>query len=120
MEKAGSYFVAPVPESAVVNPAEMIATGDGVRGWNETYEDGVGLAIRRSRVLIDSDSDCGGLCSVCCRQGNLVCSSSGQAPVKKATASGVTRDARTRIERLPKRPLSCQHHLQQPRPTHCA
>ena len=50
MEKAGSYFVAPVPESAVVSPAEMIAMGDGVRGWNRTYEDGVGFISRTPDV----------------------------------------------------------------------
>ena len=40
------YFVEPVPESAVANPSEMVAMGDGVRGWNTTYEDGVGFISR--------------------------------------------------------------------------
>jgi prepilin-type processing-associated H-X9-DG protein len=46
MNKAEQVFVIPVPESAVVNPAEMIAMGDGARGWNEFYEDGVGFISR--------------------------------------------------------------------------
>jgi prepilin-type N-terminal cleavage/methylation domain-containing protein/prepilin-type processing-associated H-X9-DG protein len=48
MTKLGSYLIAPVSESAVLNPAEMIAMGDGVRGWNQTYEDGVGFISRTS------------------------------------------------------------------------
>jgi prepilin-type N-terminal cleavage/methylation domain-containing protein len=36
MNRAEELLVVPVPESAVVNPSEMIAIGDGVRGWNQT------------------------------------------------------------------------------------
>jgi prepilin-type processing-associated H-X9-DG protein/prepilin-type N-terminal cleavage/methylation domain-containing protein len=46
MNKAEQVFVIPVPESAVLNPSEMVAMGDGVRGWNQTYEDGVGFISR--------------------------------------------------------------------------
>jgi prepilin-type processing-associated H-X9-DG protein len=42
----GASFLSPVPESAVINPTEMIAMGDGVRGWETTYEDGVGFLSR--------------------------------------------------------------------------
>jgi prepilin-type N-terminal cleavage/methylation domain-containing protein/prepilin-type processing-associated H-X9-DG protein len=46
MFKLGTSFLSPVPESAVINPTEMIAMGDGVRGWETTYEDGVGFLSR--------------------------------------------------------------------------
>jgi prepilin-type N-terminal cleavage/methylation domain-containing protein/prepilin-type processing-associated H-X9-DG protein len=46
MIRIGERFFSPVPESAVINPAGMIAMGDGVRGWNQTYEDGVGFLSR--------------------------------------------------------------------------
>ena len=48
MVKVGQYLVSPVPESEVANPSGMIAMADGVRGWNNTYEDGMWLVARSS------------------------------------------------------------------------
>ena len=50
MAQFGKYLVVPVPEGAVVNPSGMIAMGDGVRGWNEVYEDGVAFIARTPDV----------------------------------------------------------------------
>jgi prepilin-type processing-associated H-X9-DG protein/prepilin-type N-terminal cleavage/methylation domain-containing protein len=39
----GSKLYNPVKESQVAAPSRMIAMGDGVKGWNNTYQDSAGL-----------------------------------------------------------------------------
>jgi prepilin-type processing-associated H-X9-DG protein/prepilin-type N-terminal cleavage/methylation domain-containing protein len=41
---AGSQSYNPVNESQIVAPSRMLAMGDGVTGWNNTYQDSAGLA----------------------------------------------------------------------------
>ena len=46
MTQTTNYLVGPVHESLVANPSGMIAMGDGVRGWDDTLEDGTGFISR--------------------------------------------------------------------------
>jgi prepilin-type processing-associated H-X9-DG protein len=50
MTPVGSYIVGPVAESSIAAPANLITMGDGVRGWDATYEDGVGIVARSSEA----------------------------------------------------------------------
>jgi prepilin-type N-terminal cleavage/methylation domain-containing protein/prepilin-type processing-associated H-X9-DG protein len=55
--QVGSYIIGPVPESAIANPSGLIAMGDGVRGWNKTYEDGVAFLARTPDAALYGGSE---------------------------------------------------------------
>jgi prepilin-type N-terminal cleavage/methylation domain-containing protein/prepilin-type processing-associated H-X9-DG protein len=57
MVRMGNYVISPVPESAVASPSRMIVLGDGVRGWNNIYEDGVGTLARTPDAKEFADSN---------------------------------------------------------------
>ncbi len=53
---ANDQLFSAVSESQIVSPSRMIALGDGVRGWNETFQDSVWVLGRTYEAQDQGDS----------------------------------------------------------------